>query len=246
MNTSRPQPAAGDPWKSANGPPSIAERGEILARILEQLQGGSSVDEGFRRLHELYYRPLLQFFAKRGLAPEECLDLTQETFLGIYTGIGSFRRQASFDTWLFKIATNAYRKRQRQRSAQMRRGEEVPLQGAEDLAQPAAGYPGGIVPRPDDEVLDKERVRLLREAVRRLPERMRKCLILRIFQERKYREIGVVMKLSTQTVKAHLHQARLRLQQELGPHAVPEIDAGRGGCMSKPAAGPRWWLRLPH
>lgn len=212
--------------KPSINPPSIAERGEIVEGILEQLRKGSSVDEGFRRLHDLYYRPLLQFFANRGFSPEECLDLTQETFLGIYTGIGSFRREAGFDTWLFKIATNAYRKRRRQCSAEKRAGEEVPLQGTEELAQPAvAGYPGEIAPGPDDEALRRERVRLLRETIRRLPERMRKCLVLRVYQERKYREIGVIMKLSTETVKAHLHQARQRLLRELGPHAGPEIDA---------------------
>ncbi len=212
--------------KSSKNTCSIAERGEIVDGILEKLRAGSAVDEGFRRLHDLYYGPLRQFFSNRGFSPEECLDLTQETFLGIYTGIGSFRREAGFDTWLFKIATNAYRKRRRQLSTEKRTGEEVPLDGIEELAQPAAaGCSTPATAAPEAEVLDKERVRLLREAVRELPERMRKCVILRIYQERKYREISVIMNLSTETVKAHLYQARCRLQRELGPQPDPEIDA---------------------
>ncbi|MCP4663404.1 MAG: sigma-70 family RNA polymerase sigma factor [bacterium] len=195
---------------------SITERAETVAAILEELRAGASVDDGFRRLFELYYRPLCQFFAHRGFPPEECLDLTQETFFGIYTGVGSFRRQAGFDTWLFKVATNVFRKHLRKGAAGKRAGEEVPVEAVAEPRQPGRS--------PEEEAQHRERVRLFREALKRLPEQQRTCIAYYV-EGHRYREIAVFMQLSTETVKAHLHHAKRRLREELGPYAGPEIDA---------------------
>ncbi|HEX5975459.1 MAG TPA: sigma-70 family RNA polymerase sigma factor [Rubrobacteraceae bacterium] len=192
----------------------MSDRAESVQKIIEELQAGISVEENFRLLCGLFQRPLHHFFAKRGFPPQDCLDLTQETFLGIYRGIGSFRRDARFETWLFKVATNAFRKRLRWGTADKRAGEEVALE-----TEPAGG------PATGEGMFQRERARLLREAIERLPEQMRKCLILRVYHEMKYREIATVLRLSPETVKVHLFQARKRLQEELGDYfrdAIPE------------------------
>src|SRR3954449_13368955 len=86
------------------------------------------LDGAFRRLFDLYSPRLYHFFSRRGFSHSDCLDLTQETFLGIYKGVGAFRQDSSFETWLFKIATNAYRKRLRWGIAGKRDAPEVPLE----------------------------------------------------------------------------------------------------------------------
>jgi RNA polymerase sigma-70 factor (ECF subfamily) len=114
---------------------------------------------------------------------------------------------------MWKIATNAYRKRRRWRTAAKRAGPEVALEEVvETAAEPAASQSS------EESALERERARLLADAIRALPEQMRKCLMLRVYQDLKYREIGVVMGLSTETVKAHLFQARRKLQLGLGEH----------------------------
>src|SRR5947209_4672543 len=105
------------------------DRAEPVQQIVEALQAGLSTEENFRRLFALYHHRLVHFFARRGFPHQDCLDLTQETFLGIYRGIGSFRAEARFEAWLFKVATNAYRKRLRFGIADKRAGQEVPLTG---------------------------------------------------------------------------------------------------------------------
>lgn len=194
---------------------------EPVQEIIERLQApGSPREEDFRRLFDLYYPRVLHFFARRGFAPQDCQDLTQETFLGIYRGIGTFRRDARFETWLFTIATNAWRKRLRHGTAGKREGQEVPL-------EPEVG-PDAKEPAADEDMLRRERSRRLREAVEKLPEQMRRCLTLRVYQEMKYREIAALLRLSPETVKVHLFQARRRLREELGPYfadAVPEDEA---------------------
>lgn len=190
----------------------------MVEAILDKLRAGESVDQGFRRLYELYYRPVCQFFSNRGFPPDECLDLTQETFFRIYTGVGGFRREAGFDTWLFTVATNVFRKHLRKGAAGKRAGQEVPMEAAAELPQ--------ADPSPEDEVQRKERVRRLREAVTRLPEQQRRCVILYL-EGHKYREVAVLLKVSTETVKAHIHHAKRRLREELGPQTGPRSMSWR-------------------
>ena len=194
----------------------MPEPGEPVQGLIEQLQAGSSRDEAFRRLFDLYSHRLYHFFTRRGFSHQDSLDLTQEAFLGIYRGMGTYRRDASFETWLFKIATNAYRKRLRWGAAEKRGAWEVPLEDEEE-GGPMERVAAADAPAPE-EVLRKERSRLLRQAIDKLPEQMRKCLVLRIDRELRYKEIAVLLRLSPETVKVHLFQARRRLQEELGPY----------------------------
>jgi RNA polymerase sigma-70 factor (ECF subfamily) len=206
-------------------PLSLAGRAERVEAILQELRDGAPPEERFRHLFEIYYGPLRGFFARRGFTPEDCQELTQETFLGIYTGIGSFRGDAGFETWMWKIANNAWRKRRRWWSADKRAAEEVPLDEVMELTgEPREELAPDTSPDPGQAALDHERSRLLREAIERLPEQMRKCLMLRVYQDLKYREIAVVVRLSIETVKAHLFAARKRLQQELGDYFHEALD----------------------
>ncbi|HSS50135.1 MAG TPA: sigma-70 family RNA polymerase sigma factor, partial [Thermoanaerobaculia bacterium] len=159
----------------------------------------------------------------------DCLDLTQETFLGIYKGIGAFRRDSSFETWLFKIATNAYRKRLRWGVAGKRGAPEVPLEEGGEEGGAMETLAATDRPAPGEEMLRRERSLVLRQAMDRLPEQMRKCLVLRVDHEMAYKEIAVVLRLSPETVKVHLARARRRLQEELGPYfesSLAHIEEG--------------------
>ena len=201
-------------------PARLDDRGAGGGAILAELQAGR--EESFHRLFDLYHARVFHFFAKRGIPPEDCHDLTQETFVGIYKGVGSFRGEAEFEAWMFKIATNIYRKRLRWGAAEKRSGIGVALDGpgGEDAAGLGEG-PGALPDKgdaPDRRILDTERSRLLRAAVRTLPDQMRKCLILRVYYDLKYREVGAVLRISVETVKAHLFQARMRIKESLGDY----------------------------
>jgi RNA polymerase sigma factor (sigma-70 family) len=126
---------------------------------------------------------------------------------------------------MWKIANNAWRKRRRWWSAEKRDAEEVPLEEIEEMtAASQAALVQESAPDPGQEALDHERARLLREAIERLPDQMRKCLILRVYQDLKYREVAVVARLSIETVKAHLFVARRRLQEDLGDYFHEALD----------------------
>jgi RNA polymerase sigma-70 factor (ECF subfamily) len=199
----------------------MADETGLINRILDEWQAGINREEHFSRLFEEFYRPVYRFFEKRGFSADECHDLTQETFLRVYKGLGTFRRESRFETWLFQIAANTYQKALRWQSAGKRAGQHVSW---ESLAEQGAESSDGGLARlssdadPLDEVLGKEQKAVVRQAIEALPEQMRKCLMLRVDQELSYQDIAVVMRISVETVKAHLFQSRQRLKEQLAEY----------------------------
>lgn len=190
---------------------------ELLAAV-RRFQTGEDREGAFRVLFDHYRAPVERFFRRRGASAEECRDLTQTVFLGIYQGLGNWRPEARFSTWVFKIATTTWLKRLRAAAAAKRRGTEVPreeMTGA-DLAA------SGLTERGDQlhRLLADERHAALHAAVHELPDQMRRCLMLRLGHDLKYREIACLMRLSIDTVKAHLYQARRRLEKRMAPRAM--------------------------
>jgi RNA polymerase sigma-70 factor (ECF subfamily) len=179
----------------------------------------SEREEVFRQLFERFYRPLRCFFSKRGWPREECEDLVQETFLRVHRKLAEFRGDSQLATWVFQIAANIYRNALRDRSAQKRDGQEISLDppgGSESLGL------GDLLeseePSVLDHLLDEEKREKLRQAIGCLPPQMRRCVELRVVAGLKYREIADVLRISIETVKAHLFQARQRLRTELGDY----------------------------
>lgn len=194
------------------GPPDSGEL-EHIERAIEAFQSGECPEESFRTLFDHYYPVVRRFFAKRVFSPEDRLDLTQETFMRVYTGLEGFRRESQFGTWLFRIAHNTHLKwLRRQRpdekgATPLPTGDERPGSAeAAALATPESAL---------EEVLVDEKQQILQNAIQELPTQMRESTELRVYQELSYREISVAMNLSVDTVKVHLFQARKKLRKSL-------------------------------
>jgi RNA polymerase sigma-70 factor, ECF subfamily len=188
-----------------------------IVRAVEQFQAGIDREQAFRVLVERFYPPVKGFFAKRVFSPDVCLDLTQETFLGLYKGLEGYRAEARFEFWLFRIAKTTLLKWLRTR----RRREEAALESPPAI--PKIATEGGDDPEPVvvedetqlEEILRRERLETLRAAILELPDQMRRCMTLRVYQDLSYREIAELMEISIDTVKAHLFQARRKLRERL-------------------------------
>ncbi len=183
--------------------------------------GGKDAFEGlFREL----YQPVLRFLAKRGCSQEECQDLAQETFLRAWRSFDGFRGDAQPLTWLLTIATNLWRNRNRDAAAAKRAGDEEPLLD-NDPPDPASGE------GPLDEAIGSERRRLLKTEIDKLPPKMRRCVQLRVYQDRSYRDIAEILGVTVETAKSQVSLARSRLRSSLAEY-YPELDAeqdDRGG-----------------
>ncbi len=201
-----------------NAPPAPDDDEEVdlrpqIERAIADFQRGVDRERNFRFLFDIFYDPTRYFLARRVSSHEDCLDLTQETFLRVYKGLEGYRGEAQFGTWVFRIAFNTYLKWLR-RARTDDKGPEA-VKGAEELE--GAWEDDQMVAvsseeSPLDSALQSERRMVLRRAIEELPEQMRRCTELRIYHDLSYREIAVVLRRSIETVKVHLFQARKKLK----------------------------------
>lgn len=208
---------------------ATAERREQVARVVRKLRAAGDQEAGFRVIFDAYHRPLNRLFVRKGFNATDALDLTQETFLGIYKGLKGLRDEDRFETWLYQIATTTYLKKLRSGTTAKRNGQEIPHDEA-GMAHDATKVPAEQL----SELLDDERRDAMRKAIQELPNQMRRCLTLRIYHDLSYREIATVMKLRIDTVKAHLFQARARLKKNLGSYSVDALNQSGGVHETRP------------
>jgi RNA polymerase sigma-70 factor (ECF subfamily) len=131
---------------------------------------------------------------------EDADDLAQEVFLKAWRGIGRFRGESAFSTWLFRIAVNACLN-----FRALRRPQAQPLE--DTLLDPR---PGALV-----EVERSDEAARVRAAVSRLPEKQRATLILKLFHDLTHEEVASVLGSSVGTVKANLFHALANLRREM-------------------------------
>jgi RNA polymerase sigma-70 factor (ECF subfamily) len=186
--------------------------------LVDKIQRVIDREENSRRLFELHRPRVLAYFKRKGFPPEECRDLTQEVFLRVFKAIDTFRRESSFEWWMLGIADSVYKNELRRRGAEKRDGVEHSLDAlvSEDSHTGPRLSLAATGPTPEQEVDRKEQIARIRAALHDLPLQMRLCCTLRYERGLKYQEIATVMKISIETVKAHLHQARKRLIATLG------------------------------
>lgn len=133
---------------------------------------------------------------------EDAQDCAQETMLRAFRAFASFRREASFSTWITRIAMNVCT------DALRKRRDAVSL----DALREEQGFdPPDAAPTAYARLEEKERLRLLREALSLLPADMREMIALRDMQGKSYDEIAEILNLPLGTVKSRINRAREKL-----------------------------------
>lgn len=135
----------------------------------------------------------------------EAEDVAQEAYLRVFRSMGGFREDARFETWLYRIVTNAA-------MTQMRKKGRFGVLLAEDREQPA---PEPEV-RPMDEAIERDE---LKRALAELPPETRAIVVLKDVYGLSVQEIAKDAGLTEGAVKLRLHRARKRLKETLyGTH----------------------------
>jgi|SRR5215469_1011411 RNA polymerase sigma-70 factor (ECF subfamily) len=152
-------------------------------------------------LFEELRKPLLRYLVSLGLTPDEAQDVVQDSFLSLHRSLASGASKDNARAWLFRVAHNAARNRQKS----YHRRFAAPL---EDAALVIAGASS-----PEHAVLKREKYRKLGEAIRSLSDVERECLLLRA-EGLRYREIGEVLDLARSTVADTVDRAVRKLAEK--------------------------------
>lgn len=160
-----------------------------------------------------YQHKIIQLVSRYTKDIGDAQDLAQETFIKAYRAIGSFRGEAAFYTWLYRIAINTAKNdvlsRSRRYSDHQVDIEETDVfESLEQLQNKET---------PETDLLNEEIMDTIRQAIESLPEDMRLAITLCEFDGLSYEEIAQVMDCPIGTVRSRIFRAREAIDNVLTP-----------------------------
>jgi RNA polymerase sigma-70 factor (ECF subfamily) len=187
----------------------------LIARA--QMGEDAALEELILRIRPQVERQLLRY----PVSDEDRRDLLQMTLLQVVRRLGSFRGDANFSTWLFRVAANEalmLMRSQRRQRARMVEGLDL-----DDLASLTQGRPSSDdvpeVPGPT------ERERALCDALAELPDDYRHIVVAHYHDDQGLQQIADELRVSESAVRSRLHRARSRLRAILENNAFDAAAA---------------------
>lgn len=176
--------------------------------------------QAFDQLVELHAPAIFNLALRVTRCREDAEDCVQEAFLRAYAGLRSFRGEAAFSTWLYRVALNVAREQAKRARRQPLRASDLsahdPEGAAPELEEIARR--SSPQPTPDQAAVADQRRRILLRALDTLPDHQREVIALYDLQGLSYEEIAHVLRIRVGTVKSRLNRARLALRETLRPH----------------------------
>jgi len=213
------------------------KQGEV-EELVTRAQAGD--EAAFEALVAQFSARIYNFVSRMVQDPTEAQDVAQETFVRAFQALKSFRGASSFQTWLYRIASNlaidaARRKKRRQWDVV---SLDDPVEG-EDQGEVGRDFPDENMHTPAEEMERAETRRQVWEAVAELSDKLRPVIILYDLQGLSYQEVAHVLGCPMGTVKSRLFNARSQLREKLkqrmvlspagGPETQPETKPGKLG-----------------
>ena len=169
----------------------------------EKTAAAAETKREFERLALPLIESLFNFACWLTRNQEEAEDLVQETYMKAWNGFVSFRGNATFRTWIFRILRNAFLSSRKDVHAA--RVESLDEERHEEFLPRTSETPESIF-------VEQASLSAIREAIEQIPLPMREIIILREVEEMSYQEIGVVLGIPIGTVMSRLARARLTLR----------------------------------
>ena len=184
--------------------PSVTDA-QLIARVIVQ-DDRHAFSELVRR-HQSAVRATLRRLTAGNHALAD--DLAQETFMLAYRNLKSFRQEAQFSTWLYRIATNAFLAEARKRKEELLGDRDPDGAGDEDNEAFRAGEAAGDATRGATLRLDMER------AMAVLSENERAAIVQCYHNDLSHEEAAYVLNCPVGTVKTHILRAKQKLRAQL-------------------------------
>jgi RNA polymerase sigma-70 factor (ECF subfamily) len=181
-------------------------------KLIERSREGDIA--AFDQLVRKYERSVFNTAYRLSGSYDDASDIAQEAFVRAWNNLKSFRGDAAFSTWLYRIVTNIFLDERKRKKNRQHRSleEERDLDESSVTRQYEDPSPG-----PQDIAEGEERRRILEQAISSLPDNQKAMVVLYHTQGLAYEEIAEITGLPMGTVKSRLNRARLALRDRLGP-----------------------------
>lgn len=181
--------------------PELPTDAELIAATLagERDSFGTLVLRYQDRLHNTLLRVLGNH--------HDAHEILQEAFLQAYRKLDTYRGNAQFYTWMYRVALNLACSHRRKQKGGMSSVEQMRERAGEELVADESP--------PEQGMIRQERAEQVQAALMRISEEHREILVLREIEECSYDTIAEILKLPVGTVRSRLFRARMQLKQEL-------------------------------
>jgi RNA polymerase sigma-70 factor (ECF subfamily) len=192
-------------------PVNYAQDDSSDAAVMLRVAAGD--EAGFNYLAGKYHRAMINFLFRMVHNQAVAEELAQEVFLRVYRSRESYRAEAKFTTWLYRIATNLAVNHAR--DTRHERSAQTVYLDAPDEESGTTPDVADDAPSVEQSILRDERMAAIRAHVMALPERQRMAVLMHKYQGMDYRQIGDVLKLSESATKSLLFRAYQTLREKL-------------------------------
>ncbi len=173
--------------------------------LIQRAQAGDMA--AFEKIVHTYEKRILMVAAQICRNQQDAEDVTQDVFLSVYRNIRTFRFEASFYSWIYRIAMNTAFNQTRQRKYHEFLTSDDDQDHYFDVA--------------DDDSTEFSETNdfksVLNSAMKKLPEKQRIVFLMRYSQHLKIKEIASVLDIGEGTVKKYLFRAQEKLRSLLKP-----------------------------
>ncbi len=177
-------------------------------RLIADCLGGRR--DAFGDLVSRYQARLYNAALRLVQSPEDAADVVQDAFLNAYQSLHTFKGDAEFFTWLYRIAFNTAISLKRKKRPALSLEAHAGDPGIDPDDPSEYVKPGAALERTEDE-------RQLSSAIARLSPEHREVLLLKDIEGMKYEDIAEVLRVPIGTIRSRLHRARLELRDLLVP-----------------------------
>jgi RNA polymerase sigma-70 factor, ECF subfamily len=192
--------------KQSNRSDATAAADMSDAECVRRLQRGET--EAFAVLLERHQKAIFNLLYRMLGDYDDAAEVSQEAFLSAYRSIRSFRGEASFSTWLYRIAVNHANTRRKNIALWQQRTARM------DSVEPA----GDGTSDPADALERKELRERVQAALNGLDAEDATIILLRDLQDVPYETVADILEVPIGTVKSRLHRARRALKARLAPY----------------------------
>ena len=173
----------------------------------------------FDQLMEMHQERVFNFARRISGHYDEAQEITQDAFLRAFSSIKSFRNEAAFTSWMYRIVKNIFldRKRLADKTPTVSMDEHISTFEGEFQRE----FQDERLPNPEDKLMNDEKDRIVQKLLMELPDHHRIPLILYHMENKSYEEIAAIINLPLGTVKSRINRARLAFAEKLKEH--PEL-----------------------
>jgi RNA polymerase sigma-70 factor (ECF subfamily) len=161
--------------------------------------------KAYAELMKRYKKPLYHTILKMVRNVDDAEDLTIEAFAKAFKSLHKFKKDYTFSTWLFRIATNNcidfIRKKKLETTS-------ISSSFRDDNGDDVGMDIKDINPNPQEEAIKSQKIEIMQLIITKLPPKYQTLVNLRYFRELSYEEIAEELNAPLGTVKAQLHRAR--------------------------------------